>query len=220
MCISVYVVEDYLLTRVGIKHLLEIYDIIKIEGDFESAEDCLDAMKEQPADVILMDIGLPGMNGIEATKKIKKLYPSTKIVILTSHEQDSSVISALTAGADAYCLKDADEEKLLEIIKTVYDGALWLAPQIAKVPAKHLQIQKPTRVQHSKPTAKSQDVKLTDRERAVLQLMIKGKSNPEIAEEILVSKHTAKAHVSSILAKLDVEDRVQAVVKAVQAHLI
>ena len=223
MGVSVYIVEDYLLTRVGLKYTLNELENIRLIGDFEAAEDCINAMKKEPADIIFMDLGLPGINGIEATKIIKEKYPSTKIVILTSHEKDETVLASLSAGADAYCLKDPETETLINVIQNVTQGVLWLDTSVAKIPAKYMP--KPDFSNFEKLYPPSQinnntNIKLTDREREVLKLMIDGKTNPEIAEKIIISTHTVKAHVASILSKLEVEDRVQASVKAIKMNLV
>lgn len=219
MTISLYIVEDYRLTRAGIKHILSNFQDIKILNEFETAEECIEAMEKQPADIILMDIGLPKMSGIEATKFLKRKYPQTKIVILTSREKDEYVVSALLAGANAYCLKESEEDNLINIIKTVKDGALWLAPQIAQIPFNYL----PTRTT-GKVCALSEkektNLRLSSREISVLNLMAEGKTNPEIAKEIIISVHTVKAHVANIFSKLGVDDRVQAVVKAVKSNIV
>lgn len=219
MDISLYIVEDYLLTRVGLRHVIKKFDNVELLGDFASAEECMEAMTKKPADVILMDIGLPGMNGIEATRLIKKQYPATKIIFLTSHENEEEVLAGLSAGANAYCLKEAESEYLLDIIKMVHSGALWLAPQIAKVPFQHLPAPQSDKLDNLYPKL-DQNFKLTKRELTVLGYIAQGMSNPQIAEQIIVSTHTAKAHVASILMKLEVTDRVQAAVKAIKYNLL
>lgn len=219
MTISLYIVEDYLLTRVGLKNTLNKFKELNILGEFENAEDCISAMSKKQSDIILMDLGLPHMDGVQATKILKEKYPKTKIIMLTSYEKDEAVLAALTAGANAYCLKDSEEENLINIIKTVNDGALWLAPRIAQVPYNHLPCKKSSYIYSSKEKEESK-IKLTDRELSILRLMKEGKTNPEIAKEIIISTHTVKAYVASILVKLDVSDRVQAVVKAMNLDLV
>lgn len=219
MAISLYIVEDYLLTRVGLKHTLKKFEDVEVINDFETAEECIEAMKERPSDMVFMDLGLPGMNGVEATKILKRKYPETKIIILTSHEKDETVIAALLAGANAYCLKDSEEENLINIIRTVKKGALWLAPEIAKVPCNHLTSPRSSSL-CGLSKEKISDLNLTNREFSVLKLMTEGKTNPEIAKEMIISTHTVKAHVASILTKLDVNDRVQAAVKAIKSNLV
>ena len=131
--IAVYIVEDYLLTRITYKKAFQNYPDINIMDDFESAEECIEALEKQPADVILMDLGLPYMTGIEATKIIHRKYPNIKIIILTSHENDDEVLSSLASGANAYALKDIDTKKLYNLICTVKEGSIWIDPRITKV---------------------------------------------------------------------------------------
>ena len=166
-----------------------------------------------------MDLGLPGMNGLEATIKIKEVSPSTKIIILTSHERNEEVIAALGSGANAYCLKDITPETLSSVIKNVAEGACWVDPAVSNAALNFFP--RPENVSFIS-TNEVQDARaqLTERELEVLKHLVKGKSNTEIAKELIVSVHTAKAHVCSILQKLCVDDRVQAAVKAIKENII
>ena len=208
--ISVFIVEDYLLTRVTYKKALKDYENINIIGDFETAEACIDALEKQPVDVILMDLGLPYMTGIEATKIIHRKYPDIKIIILTSHENDDEVLSSLASGANAYALKDIEIKKLYNLICTINEGSIWIDPRITKIVQKTFYKAEPK---------EKDDFNLTPREKEVLDLLVQGFSNPEIAERLIVSTCTAKAHVCNILEKLSVTDRVQAAVKATKYDL-
>ncbi len=208
--ISVYIVEDYSLTRITYKCALKDFNDIEVIGDFETAEECLEALKMQSADVILMDLGLPYMTGIEATKIIHQKYPEIKIIILTSHDNDDEVLSSLASGANAYALKDIETDKLHNLIKTVNVGAIWIDSRITKVVKKTFCKASPE---------KKEDFNLTEREKEVLDLLVQGFSNTEIAERMIISPHTAKAHVCNILNKLSVTDRVQAAVKATKYDL-
>jgi DNA-binding NarL/FixJ family response regulator len=159
-----------------------------------------------------MDIGLPRMDGIEATKKIKQALPETRIVMLTSHTAETEVIAALSSGADAYCIKGASIDRLYAAIEAASDGATYLDPQVAKYVINHLQ-----------PPAPQNDRKntnLSPREFEVLQLMVEGKTNVEIAEELYLSPNTIKTHVRGIMNKLSVDDRVQAAVTALRSGLV
>ncbi|MGM9994775.1 MAG: response regulator [Candidatus Avigastranaerophilus sp.] len=217
--ISVIIVEDYKLTRVGLKSALNEYSHINVVAEAEDAEDGLKVIEKFQPDVVLMDLGLPGMNGLEATMKMKEKFPSTKVIILTSHERGEEVIAALGSGANAYCLKDITPETLSEVIKNVADGACWVDPAVSSIALnffpkpENVTLLQSTEVQD----ARSQ---LTERELEVLKHLVKGKSNTEIAKELIVSVHTAKAHVCSILQKLCVDDRVQAAVKAIKENII
>ena len=208
--ITIYIVEDYLLTRVTYKKAFENYSDIDIIGDFDTAEGCIEALEKQKVDIILMDLGLPYMTGIEATKLIHRKYPDIKIIILTSHENDNEVLSSLASGANAYALKDIDITKLYNLIHTVNEGSIWIDPKITKVVQKTFY--------KAEPVEKT-NFNLTPREKEVLDLLVQGFSNTEIADRLIVSPCTAKAHVCSILEKLSVTDRVQAAVKATKYDL-
>ena len=208
--VSLFIVEDYLLARVTCKKALEQFSDIEIKNDFETAEDCIDALEKEPVDVILMDIGLPYMTGIEATKIIKEKYPNTKIIMLTSHDNQEEIISSLASGANAYALKDISVEDIHGAILDTHKGCIWIHPKIASI------------INHTFVNAKlipKDDFNLTSREKEVLVLLTQGLSNTEIAEKLIISTHTAKAHVCNILTKLSVTDRVQAAVKATKYDL-
>ena len=216
--IKIYIVEDYFLTRVSYRHTLGKTEDFELLGDFESAEECLEAMKENPADVVLMDLGLPYMNGIEATRIISSEYPNTKVIILTSHETDEEVLACTASGASGYVLKDLEVEPLRKVIRAVNFGALWFDPQIADVTKSVIPKPNSTDFDNLYDTSDIKSI-LTVRELETLKLVSEGKSNVEIAEIMMVSKNTAKAHVGSILSKLSVTDRVQDAVMAVKANL-
>lgn len=208
--VSIYIVEDYLLARITCRKALEQFNDLEIKNDFETAEECIEALEKNPVDVILMDIGLPYMTGIEATKIIKDKYPNTKIIMLTSHDNQEEIISSLASGANAYALKDISVEDLHGAIIDTYKGCIWIHPKIASI------------INHTFVNAKltpKDDFNLTSREKEVLVLLTQGLSNTEIAEKLIISSHTAKAHVCNILTKLSVTDRVQAAVKAVKYDL-
>ncbi len=217
--VSVVIVEDYKLTRVGLKSTLNEYEHINVVGEAEDAIEGIQLIDKLQPDVVLMDLGLPGMNGLEATIKVKEKSANTRVIILTSHERGEEVIAALGAGANAYCLKDITPETLSEVIKNVADGACWVDPGVSSAALNFFP--KPENVALIQ-TTEVQDARaqLTERELEVLRHLVKGKSNTEIAKELIVSVHTAKAHVCSILQKLCVDDRVQAAVKAIKENII
>ncbi len=217
--ISIYLVEDYLLIRKSLLHVLSKEKTFELLGDFETAEEFFCSFNRKPSDIVIMDLGLPGMNGIEATRLIKEKSPSTKVVILSSHEAEDEVMAALSSGASAYCLKDILSDEWYSILKDVYKGVLWLHPAISGIASKI--IPKPNSTDFGNLYTKTKfDVHLTEREKEALSLVVEGKSNTEIAKKMNISSHTAKAHVGSILTKLAVTDRVQAAVKAVRTKLI
>lgn len=216
--ISTYIVEDYLLIRKSLNHVLGKDPDFELLGDFESAEDFFEVFDIHPSDLVIMDLGLPGMNGLEATRLIKEKSPKTKVVILTSHENEDEVLAALASGANAYCLKDIPSHEWNRILNDVHKGVLWLHPSISHIANKI--IPKPNSTDFDNLYTKNTDVNLTEREKETLYLVVEGKTNTEIAKKLNISSHTAKAHVGSILAKLSVTDRVQAAVKAIRSKII
>lgn len=221
--IRLFIVEDYHLTRMGLMAVLSEFPQIKFIGEAESAEEALTKLEKDQPDVLLLDLGLPGMNGIEMAQQVRDRWPDVKVVILTSHNEEAEVIAALGAGAQAYVLKDVKPERLVHVIETVFDGAVWLDPAIASMvltlvnDPSALSMRKPATSGTAEPNP---DSELTQRELEVLQLIVEGKSNPEIADLLCISIHTAKAHVGSILNKLCVNDRVQAAIKALKENIV
>lgn len=218
-CLDIIIIEDYKLTRFGLKTSLNEFDGLKVIAEAESAEEGLQIIEKIHPDIVLMDLGLPGMNGIEATQKVREISPNSKIIVLTSHEREEEVIAAMGAGAHGYCLKDIAPETLMMVIKSIGQGATWIDPGVSQYILNLMP--KPENVKFNNAYS-SQDgrANLTERELEVLKLLVKGKSNTEIAKELIVSVHTAKAHVCSILQKLCVDDRVQAAVKAIKEKII
>ncbi len=217
--VRVVIIEDYKLTRIGLRSTLNEFEHINVIGEAEDAISGLEIISREKPNVVLMDLGLPGMNGLEATQRAKDVSPDTKVIILTSHERGEEVVAALGSGACAYCLKDIDPTVLSQVILNVSKGACWIDATVAKA-ALDL-FPKPENISEL-PRADVSDARaqLTDRELEVLKHLVQGKSNTEIAKELIVSVHTAKAHVCSILQKLCVDDRVQAAVKAIKEHII
>ena len=220
--IKVMIVEDYKLTRVGLRCALNQHDEIEVINEAENAEDALKMIEQKAPDVVIMDLGLPDMNGLEATMKIMENNTNKKdikVIILTSHDREEEVMASLGAGATGYCMKDIDPDTLADVIKQVNQGACWLDPNVCKIALKIFPRPENTQLIYKQET-KDDKGHLTEREQEVLRLLVKGKSNTEIASELIVSVHTAKAHVCSILQKLCVDDRVQAAVKAIKEGLV
>lgn len=216
--IRLVLVEDYKLVRIGLRSVLNEDPRIDVVGEAETGEQGLDLVKQLKPDLVVLDLGLPGMDGIEVCKHIKAFDENIKVVILTSHEVEEEVLAALSAGANAYCLKEITSSRLIEVVKSVYEGAAWLDPAIAGIA---MEMFSSSNVKsRSSSSANRSDLQLTERESQVLSLLVEGKSNSEIADALSVSVHTAKAHVCSILQKLSVHDRVQAAVKAVKENLV
>ena len=217
--ISVIIIEDFKLTRVGLRCALNSNEDIKVVAESDNAIDGLAMIEKLQPDIVLMDLGLAGMNGIEATLKVKEMNKNIKVIALTSHDREEEVIAALTSGAMAYCLKDIDPSKLADVIRDVVEGVCWLDPIVARKVLDCFPKQETLGILRDKNSEEGR-VPLTEREFEVLKHLVEGKSNTEIAKELIVSVHTAKAHVCSILQKMCVNDRVQAAVKAVKEGLV
>ena len=155
------------------------------------------------------------MNGIQATQKIKALNKDIKIVILTSHNDEQEVLNSLKAGANAYCSKEINPKRLIQVVQSVLDGAAWFDPSIS-----HIVLEAATKAQEKETAKPERDYGLTTRETQILKLITEGYSNFEIAKELFVSINTTKAHVASILQKLEVDDRLQAALKALKEKLV
>jgi DNA-binding NarL/FixJ family response regulator len=217
MSINVLLVEDQKLIRVGLKSLFD--EQINITTEAETGKDAVEKFRLHKPDITLMDIGLPDISGIEAVKRILETDNKAKVIILTSHISEQEVFDALHAGARAYVMKDTGSDELQMIIKTVYEGAMWLDPQVVPIlREKNCGVIPPR--QMSRAMFKEQHANLTQREYEVLKLVVDGLSNSEIANELTISEHTAKAHVCNIIQKLVVDDRTQAAVKALKEGLV
>ncbi|NLF82987.1 MAG: response regulator transcription factor [Candidatus Gastranaerophilales bacterium] len=213
--ISVLIVDDSKLTVVGLKTTLAQFEELKVIGEVSDGKDALDVVPKLQPDVILMDIGMPVMDGIKATKELKKNKNMTsKIIMLTSHDSEQNVLDALSAGANSYCMKDVEPEVLLNVIKSTYAGASWLDPRIAQIVLDKF-------VDKFGKFLKSDNmIDLTEREIDVLSLISKGYSNQSISNELCISLNTVKTHIKNIFQKLEVEDRTQAAMKAMKEDLI
>ncbi len=217
--VRVVIIEDYKLTRVGLRCALNEFEDINVVGEAESAEEGIEIVKNKKPDVVLMDLGLPKMNGLEAMMRIKETMEDLKVIVLTSHEREEEVVAAFGTGANGYCLKDIEPEILADVIVSCATGACWIDPNVARAALKLFP--KPDNLEFLSENISSEiKNQLTEREMEVLKHLVQGKSNTEIAKELIVSVHTAKAHVCSILQKLCVDDRVQAAVKAIRENLV
>ena len=218
--INVLLVEDHELYRMGLSMLLEKADGITLCAEAADGADGIKKARELNPDVILMDIGLPNIDGIEATGRIKDFNPDVKILIFTSRDSDNDVFEAFKAGADGYIMKGATPEQTISAIKSVYEGIGWIDPALARVVFSNLQ--RPEKQIISTPEIKksTNSYGLTERELDVLELMVEGLSNPQIADKLVITRATAKAHVHSILQKLCVSSRTQATVTAMKEGLV
>ena len=212
---SILIIEDHELTRFGLKTAFESCEFVEKIFEADSAENGLDILQNNNIDLIIMDLGLPGMNGIDATQKVKEKNKDIKVIILTSHNDEQEVLNSLKAGANAYCSKEINPKRLIQVIQSVLDGAAWFDPAIS-----HIVLNAATKSQINNQIKSDKDYGLTTRESQILKLITEGYSNIEIANELFVSINTTKAHVASILQKLEVDDRLQAALKALKERLV
>ena len=218
--INTLLVEDHELYRMGLSMLLDKAEGITLVAESADGLDGIKKARELSPDVILMDIGLPNIDGIEATQRIKDFNPDVKILIFTSRDSENDVFEAFKAGADGYIMKGATPEQTISAIKSVYEGVGWIDPSIAKMVFSNLQKPSANVVTEPEPKKSHNSYGLTERELDVLELMVEGLSNPQIADKLVITKATAKAHVHSILQKLCVSSRTQATVTAMKEGLV
>lgn len=211
--IRIFLVEDQELFRHGLKSALQSDDRFEVSGEAGDGETAVELIKTGKPDIVLMDIGLPGMNGIEATKRVHSDNPQVRVMMLTSHEHEDEIFAALTAGANGYCIKDTPGERLKHAIVAVAEGAAWLDPRIAKIFLKAMGNRSTTTRGSSGSESESP---LSHRETEVLKLMGDGLSNKEIADQLVISVSTVRTHVEHILEKLAVSGRTEAAVKAMR----
>ena len=207
---NVLIVEDHALIRFGLKTAFENKDFIGEIFEAATGAEAIETVKSKKPDAVIMDLGLPDIDGIEVTKQIKAFNKNIKIIILTSHTSDKEVIDSVKAGASAYCSKDINPDKLSYTVQSVIEGALWFDSKISQIILKTITSSDKQQNKLNPP----KEYNLTDREKEVLEYICEGLNNTEIAKILDVSVNTIKVHVSSIFQKLDVEDRVQLIVKA------
>ncbi len=212
---NILIVEDHELTRFGLKTTFEGVDYVDTIFEADSAEAAITVFNENKIDIIIMDLGLPNMNGIEATKQIRSSNKDVKIIILTSHNDEKEVLNSLKAGANAYCSKEINPKRLIEVVRSVADGAAWFDPSIA-----HIVLKASANSPSFDTSDNRKDYDLTSREAQILKLMTEGYSNMEIAQILVISINTTKAHVANILQKLEVDDRLQAALKALKNKIV
>lgn len=218
--IRVLLVDDSRLTRIGIKTTLKVVQHdIELVGEAEDGTQAVAMANTLKPHVILMDIGMPIMDGVRATQNIKNQHPEIKVVMLTSHEDESAVLDAFSSGANAYCLKETPPEMLVHVIKSTAHGACWIDPKIARIVMSQLQ-PNDRNSHHNTPSDNPGVCLLTEREVDVLKLVTQGLNNAEIAQRLYITMNTVKTHLKNIFQKLDVEDRTAAALKALKERII
>lgn len=210
--IRVFIADDHTLFRDGLRALFSSIEDVELVGEAADGEETVSGVAEIQPDVVLMDIKMPEMNGIEATRRIVSTSPHVGVIVVTMLEDDDSVFAAMRAGARGYVLKGADQEQMLRTIRAVAAGEALFGSDIAERLMNFFSNLKPSAAMEVFP-------ELTEREREVLELIAQGQNNPEIARNLVISPKTVRNHVSNIFNKLQVADRAQAIIRAREAGL-
>ncbi len=224
--VKVLIVDDQRLTRISLKTTISTAkERIMLVGEAEEGREAVSMAERLRPHVILMDIGMPIMDGIRATQEIRKKLPNMKIVMLTTHESEADILDSFRSGATSYCLKDTPPETLIEVILATAAGACWIDPKIARVVISNSiadggnDAPEPAQDDEADQEPSTYSL-LTARESEVLKLIAEGKNNTEIAETLCLSMNTVKTHIKNIFQKLEVEDRTAAALKAIRDRII
>ena len=210
--ISILIVDDHEVVRNGLRGYIETLPEFQVVGEAVSGEEALVLVSEHIPDIVLLDLILPGMDGVETTRHVKQISPRTQVVVLTSYHEDAHIFPALKAGAISYILKDMKMDKLAEVLHRAVQGEVTLHPRVA---ARVLQ-----NIRSENSEEQALFTELTDREHDVLKLIANGLTNGQIAEKLVISENTVKGHVSNILSKLHLADRTQVAVYAWQRGIV
>jgi NarL family two-component system response regulator LiaR len=210
--ITILLVDDHAIVRQGLRALFALQPDCRVVGEADRGETAVEMAASLTPDIILMDLVMPGLDGVEATRRIKRVSPRSQVIVLTSFHEDTQIFPALQAGALSYVLKDVDPDELVAAVHKAVSGESVLHPRVATRIVQE--------VRKAKPPPSSPLAQLSEREREVLRLIADGRSNAEIAAQLVISEKTVKGHVSNILSKLHLLDRTQAAVFAWQQGLM
>jgi two-component system, NarL family, response regulator DegU len=214
--IKILLIEDHTLVRQGFINILNACPEFKVAGEADNAEEALKKLNSISPDIVLMDIGLPGINGIEATTEISKTFPLVKVLILSMRDGEEIVLEAVKAGAKGYILKDTPQEELFKAIKIIYNGGNYIQPQLAYRIFKKMVSSEGLSLKTKEPAPHE----LSHRQTEILKLIAQGMPNKEIAEALIISEKTVKAHLRSIFRRLEISNRAQAVIYAIKYNII
>lgn len=215
--IEIVLADDHVLVRNGIKAMLEYDTELSVTGEAGSGTEALEVAKAVKPDLLILDIRMPGMSGLEAAAKLKSYSPNTKAVILSMHDTEDYVLQALDAGAYGYLLKDTDKNEFVKALKQIHGGTKYFSGSVSNVLAKHLLSNKG----YAKADAKEDDAyNLSKREREILRMVVDGKQNKQIAEMLDKSIRTIETHRFNIMKKLDVNNAIDMVNKAMKENLV
>jgi two-component system, NarL family, response regulator LiaR len=208
--ITVVIVDDHTIVRQGLRTYLELQPDVLVVGEAANGNEAMAVVRDNLPDIVLMDLVMPVMDGVDATRAITAMSPSTRVIVLTSFSEDEKVFASIKAGAQGYLMKDVLPSDLVAAIRTVNRGEAQLDPEIARKVMQEFANPQPVAPKHD----------LTDRELEVLRLIAQGKSNKDISEDLVLSEKTVKTHVSNILQKLHLSDRTQAAVFALRQKIV
>ena len=220
MSIRIMVVDDHALLRQGIRNVLELEPDFIVVAEAADGEEAIAKAAEWVPDVLLLDINMPRMNGLEVTKKISVAQPTIRIVILTMHDDENYVIEVIKAGAVGYLLKDVEPSMLVKAIRSIFEGESYIYPSLAKKLFGELSRKEEKAGPTSNPLDRPREERLTYRELEVLQLICRGMSNHVIAQNLFLSEKTVKNHLTNIFRKINVADRTQAVLYALKHKMV
>lgn len=201
--IRVLIVDDHPTFRMGLTALVNSQPDMEVQAEVDTGEEAIERYRKEPADVVLMDLRLPGLGGVEATLALLNRHPEAKVVVLTTYDTDEDIYRAIQSGAKSYLLKDMSTDEIIGTIRAVHQGTADLPAVIAK-----------------RLDERQQRQALTNREREVLVLLVKGRSNKEIAAALGISEETAKSHLKTLFAKLGVRDRTEAAIQAIRHGIV
>ena len=211
--IKVLIVDDHKVVRQGLRTFLELQEDVLVVGEAGDGESAVEMVRQLNPNVVLMDLVMPRLDGISATRQVKSLDSDIKVIALTSFTEDDKVFPAIQAGASSYLLKDVSPEELVEAIRAVFRGEARLHPDIARKLMEQV-------ARRTAPTRESPMENVTERELEVIDLVAQGRSNQEIANELVISEKTVKTHISNILSKLQLVDRTQLAIYAIKKGLV
>ena len=214
MAIRLLIADDHEIVRIGLRATFDEDFGMEVVAEAIDGVSALSKSLETNPDIVLMDIKMPRMDGIQATRKLKENLPQLKVLILTSNDSREDIFAAFAAGADGYCMKDIPSGQLVQAIHSVFGGAAWIDPQLARVVLDSALAKAPVSAR------KVMDFNLSARELEVLGLLVQGLNNSDIAKKLVLSPETVKSHMRHILAKLEVSDRTQAAMKAMREGLV
>jgi two-component system, NarL family, response regulator NreC len=214
--IKIIVADDHTIVRRGLVSLLSLNKDFEVIGEATDGRIAVDLTLEKEPDLILMDIGMPNLNGLEATEQIKKLAPDVKVLVLSAYDNEEYILQVVSSGANGYILKNSSPDQLTEAIKAVYNGQAFFSPSVSKIIADRF-------VNHIAPARQDREEpagRLTSREREILQMIAEGKSHREIGEQLHISVRTVDTHKNNIMQKLDMHDTATLVTYAIKNGIL